>query len=173
MIEYKQDFENNEKSISNFIDLHQYIENKISNTALKLMLEKLSSNNEEQIKHNNAFAGFLKSIIEKSVNQKLIDNNPLQDCDSINEVIKLLNLNNNFFNITLENLKENKDIFDYSYELTNKSIQNLKESNFLTSKLMENVCENVEIFLSLDLIKNKINQVKNKSNSDKIFKIKP
>ena len=32
--------------------------------VLKLMLEKLSSNNEEQIKHNNAFAGFLKSIIE-------------------------------------------------------------------------------------------------------------
>ena len=56
-------------------------------------------------------------------------------------------------------------------------IQNLKESNFLTSKLMGNVCENVEIFLSLDLIKNKINQVKNilknKSDSDKNFKIKP
>ena len=42
---------------------------------------------------------------------------------------------------------------------------------------MGNVCENVEIFLSLDLIKNKINQVKNilknKSDSDKNFKIKP
>lgn len=177
LMEYKQDLENNENSINNFIDLHQYIENKISNTALKLMLEKLSSNNEEQIKHNNAFAGFLKSIIEKSVNQKLIDSNPLQDCDSINEVINLLNLNNNFFNITLENLQENKDIFNYSYELTNKSIQNLKESNFLTSKLMGNVCENVEILLNLDLIKSKINQVKNivnnKSDLNKNFKIKP
>ena len=60
--------------------------------VLKLMLEKLTSNNEEQIKHNNAFAGFLKSIIEKSVNQKLIDNNPLQNCDSINELYQIFNV---------------------------------------------------------------------------------
>lgn len=41
---------------------------------------------------------------------------------------------------------------------------------------MGNVCENVEILLNLDLIKSKINQVKNivnnKSDSNKNFKIK-
>lgn len=139
--QFKEDFTNNKITLNNFEDLHQYIDKTISKTAIKTMLGKLSSTNEEQIRHNNAFGGFLKSIIEKSHEQGLFSENPLENSKTINEVIKSLELNNNEFHIDLNELKENSEIFNKSYNITNQSIADVKESNFLSCKLFKIVSE--------------------------------
>ena len=140
--QFKDDFENNKVNLNKFEDLHKYIDKTISKTALKTMLEKLSSNNEEQIKHNNAFGGFLKSIMKKCHEQDVLNENPLENSKSINEVIQILELNKNDFQIILSKVKENKESFNEGYDATNTSIKDVKEANFLSSKLIKNNIEN-------------------------------
>jgi hypothetical protein len=68
---FKNDFKNNNVNLITFQDLHEYINETISKTALKTMLEKLDSDNPIQIKHNNAFTGFLKSLTNKAHQQEI------------------------------------------------------------------------------------------------------
>lgn len=131
----KKDIEKNNLDLNKFDDLHSYIDNVISNTALKVMLEKLSSDNEEQIKHNNAFAGFLKSLFEKSYQQSFLNDNIVKEVNSLNNMIDILDLKNNEFNVNLNHVKENQEYFDRGYILTDSFIDDIKESEFLRLSL--------------------------------------
>lgn len=130
----KKDIENNNLNLTNFEDLHNYIDKIISNTALKTMLEKLSSDNEEQIKHNNAFAGFLKSVFEKSYEQGLFNENLSKQANSSLDIIKVLELDSNELNINISNnFKEDSKSFNQGYEIGIQQINEIDNKQFLNS----------------------------------------
>lgn len=122
----KENIEEHKFNLNNFEDLHSYIDKTISHTALKTILIKLSSNNEEQVKHNNAFTGFLKSLFEK-----FYEPNILEQAQSINEVIQTLDLNDNDFNIDLNHVTEDKNCFDRGYEFSQSCIYDIIDNEFL------------------------------------------